>query len=98
MNFSKFYMYESLTIPGQFRLLHLEPGTGDIYFTLSNAHLDDNPAYEAIAYCWGDAKDTRVVYCHAAPINITNSLFTALWRLRRLVETRVVWADAVCIN
>ncbi|KAH6695655.1 heterokaryon incompatibility protein-domain-containing protein [Plectosphaerella plurivora] len=98
MTSPKSYTYDSLTIPGQFRLLHLEPGTGDIHFTLSNAHLDDNPAYEAISYCWGDAKDTRVVHCHGVPINITYSLFTALQRLRRLDETRIVWADAVCIN
>jgi heterokaryon incompatibility protein (HET) len=94
------YLYEELTdpVPGQFRLLHLEPGTGDVHFTLSNAHLDDNPVYEAISYCWGDAKDTRVVHCHGVPINITNSLFTALLRLRKLDETRILWADAVCIN
>jgi hypothetical protein len=79
------------------RLLHLQPGSGDddIHFTLHAVRLSDKPAYEAISYCWGDASDTREVYCDGAPLRVTNSLFK---RLRRQDAVRVLWADAICIN
>ncbi len=82
------------------RLLHLQPGSGDdsIHFTLHTVKLNDKPRYEAISYCWGDPSDTREVYCDSAPLHVTNSLYSALKRLRRKDSVRILWADAVCIN
>ena len=82
------------------RLLHLQPGSGDddIRFTLHAVRLSDKPSYEALSYCWGDAKDTRQVYCEGAVLHVTTSLYTGLKRLRKEDVVRVLWADAVCIN
>ena len=91
-------IYEPLPGSNHIRLLHLEPGTGNIQFTLRPVSLDDKPEYEAVSYCWGDVSDTRPVYCGTISLEITNSLHTALRRLRYEKEIRVLWADAICIN
>lgn len=83
---------------GFIRLLKLKPGNNDIHFTLDTVRLADHPEYEAISYCWGEATDTRVVYCEGIPLNVTVSLYTALRHLRLPDKTRILWADAVCIN
>ncbi|KAH6641060.1 heterokaryon incompatibility protein-domain-containing protein [Chaetomium tenue] len=93
------YQYERLTHDDEIRLLHLEPGSGDdIHFTLHPVRLGDRPPYEAISYCWGDPKDTCMVYCDGKTLHITKSLYTGLRRLRKDDEVRVLWADAVCID
>ncbi|KAK3349163.1 heterokaryon incompatibility protein-domain-containing protein [Lasiosphaeria hispida] len=96
---AKPYIYEPLSGSDQIRLLHLEPGTGDICFALRPVSLADEPRYEAISYCWGDPTDTRVVYCEGLELHVTASLHAALARLRRPGEPpRCLWADAVCID
>lgn len=92
------YEYEPLTEPRQIRLLHLLPGIDEVHFTLELINLNNNPDYEAVSYCWGDAADTRTVYCEEQPLQITVSLFTALRQLRLPDRCRTLWADAVCIN
>lgn len=92
------YQYKKLKEPRQIRLLYLLPGTGKICFNLESVNLDDDPEYEAISYCWGNAKDTRTVYCEKDSLQITVSLFTALKQLRLPDRPRTLWADAVCIN
>jgi hypothetical protein len=93
------FRYHPLTHDDEIRLLHLKPGSGDdIHFTLHSVRLGEQPSYEAISYCWGDASDTREVYCNGQLLSITNSLYTGLKRLRKEDTVRVLWADAVCIN
>lgn len=91
------FKYEPLS-SGQIRLLHLHPGIGDIHFTLEAVNLEDTLNYEAISYCWGNPDDTQTVYCDGHPLQVTISLFTALKRLRLQEQSRVLWADAVCID
>ncbi|KPM35593.1 hypothetical protein AK830_g10990 [Neonectria ditissima] len=90
-------VYEPLG-PREIRLLHLQPGEQEIHITLEPVSLDDNPEYEAISYCWGETVDMHTVYCGDASLQITNSLFTALKRLRLPNRPRTLWADAVCID
>ncbi|KAH7124829.1 heterokaryon incompatibility protein-domain-containing protein [Dactylonectria estremocensis] len=92
------YQYKKLEEPRQTRLLHLLPGTGELYFNLESVNLDGNPQYEAISYCWGNAKDTQTVYCEKDSLQITVSLFSALKQLRFPDKPRTLWADAICIN
>ena len=93
------YIYERLPRAGQIRLLELQPGTGDIHFTLTTACLHEKPEYEVISYCWGDASNPKTVYCDGkSGIQVTNSLYTALQRFRKPDQARTLWADAVCIN
>ncbi|KAK5117433.1 hypothetical protein LTR85_008818 [Meristemomyces frigidus] len=55
--------------------------------------------YEAISYAWGPP-----IFAHVIKLNsdthqaITESLYTALQRLRWTDQARVLWADALCIN
>lgn len=92
------YVYEERLGPGQIRLLFLAPGTEDVHFRLQVANLEHDLEYEAISYCWGDPADTREVYCDQKPLQVTNSLFTALKQLRFANQPRTLWADAICIN
>jgi hypothetical protein len=91
-------MYQPLTGRLQIRLLVLKPGTEEVHIMLKHANLEASPEYEAISYCWGDPADTRTVYCNDEPLEIANSLFTALKQLRRTDQSRTLWADAICIN
>lgn len=93
------YVYEPLA-PGFIRLLYLQPGVEDedIHFRLQHVSVDDATHYEAISYHWGDPAETKDVYCESKSLQITVSLFAAFKRLRLPDATRVLWADAVCIN
>jgi hypothetical protein len=85
------------------RLLKLQPGDtqDDIECELEVATYEDSKhCYEAISYCWGDAKDTVPIVCHGVHVNVTRNLCDALRRFRTLPGTsaRLLWADALCIN
>ncbi|RKL33937.1 hypothetical protein BFJ72_g9719 [Fusarium proliferatum] len=61
-------------------------------------------AYEALSYTWGapDSSSERKITVISQGINrsmaISGSLHAALRELRRNDASRVVWADAICIN
>jgi hypothetical protein len=54
--------------------------------------------YEAISYVWGDASDTTQIVCSVKLLVIPKSLETALKRFRHFKTSRILWADAICIN
>jgi hypothetical protein len=64
--------------------------------------LDENTQYEALSYCWGDAKDKRLVSMQQPEgrfkLQVNRNLHTALRYLRLSDKLRVLWIDAVCIN
>jgi hypothetical protein len=82
--------------------------------TLHPTNFGEPGEYEALSYTWGDPTDVRVIHCSsgsasesASPafngdregqMHITTSLYTALRRFRDPETTRVLWADAICIN
>ncbi|KAM5369986.1 hypothetical protein ACJZ2D_008669 [Fusarium nematophilum] len=93
--------YEPLPSDHYIRLIRLNPGVLDdpVHLSLIPTSLDSNPAFEALSYAWGDAtSDPRVVHCHEALLQVGQSLHSALVHLRHQTETRVLWADAICIN
>jgi hypothetical protein len=59
---------------------------------------DDDLRYEAISYAWGDPTDRKTMICNETVTSTTRSLFEALQRFRYVSTTRVLWADALCIN
>ncbi|KAL8719248.1 MAG: hypothetical protein Q9225_003733 [Loekoesia sp. 1 TL-2023] len=66
---------------------------------LSVASLDERPIYyHALSYCWGTAPATRLINIGAAQIAITETLESALRRLRSVHQYCIVWVDALCIN
>ncbi|GKU04901.1 unnamed protein product [Fusarium langsethiae] len=54
--------------------------------------------FEAISYVWGQASFEEFLVTPGGFIRITPSLSSILRRLRHVEETRLYWADGVCIN
>ncbi|KAH7409029.1 heterokaryon incompatibility protein-domain-containing protein [Cadophora sp. MPI-SDFR-AT-0126] len=96
----KIYTYEQIPSNGFIRLLTLEAGFKDrpLRGSLKHVHIDKLPRYEALSYCWGSPDKPRSIELDDETINITESLYSALVRLRRLTKSRLIWADALCIN
>jgi len=93
-------LYPTRLSNGQMRLLHILPSQtpeSPILCELRQYEVDDNPAYEALSYCWGDSNDRREILCNGTTHLVTASLYNALVRLRLTSEVRIVWADALCI-
>lgn len=55
--------------------------------------------FEALSYCWGSSTESRSISVDGVEgFRVTDNLFAALRRLRRLGEERTLWIDHVCIN
>jgi hypothetical protein len=82
------------------RVLELFPGSPPepIRCYLRHVLLFNHPKYEALSYCWADSPKQQIIVCNGALLEITESLFTALIWLRSDKQSRVLWADAICIN
>jgi hypothetical protein len=99
------YIYSPLA-ERSFRLLVLFPGTGDeeIKFQLLHTHINNPPTFEAISYAWGDGKKTAKVYSFQNMANegrvlwVSQNLHDALKQFRYSSTSRILWADAMCIN
>ncbi|KAI3320689.1 heterokaryon incompatibility protein-domain-containing protein [Xylariaceae sp. AK1471] len=62
-------------------------------------NLDIDPFYDAISYTWGDPVFTEeIIIDEVFRLDITLNLRDALVRFRTPLETRSIWADAICIN
>ena len=94
------YQYKKLRHSDEIRLLILAPGTSSnpLHCKLVHTRLSLNPEYEALSYAWGDSSKPRQVFCDHRVIDVTESLYAALRRLRDLTKARTIWADAICIN
>jgi hypothetical protein len=99
------YQYRSLQSSSHIRLLHLHPDedlrSPDVHCEIEQVDLatDPPPLYEALSYVWGsDEKPSRISCGQKTGIPLTASLYHALRDLRRPSETRILWADAICIN
>ncbi|KAF4453928.1 hypothetical protein F53441_3453 [Fusarium austroafricanum] len=99
-------IYSPLPTDGQFRLLEILPGDSEtIRCKLHVCSLKENEtAYEALSYTWGthgtsDGHRIEIITDGKShPLAVTESLNVALRDLRRSNASRLVWADAVCIN
>ncbi|KAK5947802.1 hypothetical protein OHC33_011172 [Knufia fluminis] len=93
-------MYLELTKEHIIRLIELLPGLPHdrVRIRLSIHELEHAPEYDAISYVWGNANDRVEITCNGKPILITASLNAAFRRIRLKEHSRIVWADAVCIN
>ncbi|KFA79077.1 hypothetical protein S40288_07030 [Stachybotrys chartarum IBT 40288] len=93
------YPYRRLG-PQSIRLLRILPGVDHhtVRCSLEEADVRRPAHYEALSYCWGDAKDKLTISCNGLPFEVTRSLHSALIRLRLANQARLIWADAICIN
>ncbi|RKK49747.1 hypothetical protein BFJ67_g6769 [Fusarium oxysporum f. sp. cepae] len=86
----------------EIRLIKLHPGSGDdpLRADILHASLDSDVVgrYEAVSYAWEDGHTTNKLETPRGILLITPSLFHALHRFRLKEESRILWADAVCIN
>lgn len=84
----------------EIRVASLLPGrwSDEISCTLSTVSLDEEPAFEALSYTWGDPKDTVSIYLDNFVFQATRNLQSALRRLRSSSKPVTIWIDAVCIN
>ncbi|KAF2246905.1 heterokaryon incompatibility, partial [Trematosphaeria pertusa] len=65
---------------------------------LFEASLDEKPTFEALSYVWGDPQSRKRIRCSGKNLSVTRSLALALNRIRNPTTSRIVWADAICIN
>ncbi|USP74030.1 hypothetical protein yc1106_01304 [Curvularia clavata] len=61
-------------------------------------NIDDAPAYEALSYAWGESTSSIEIRCNGQPVTIRSELSHAWTKLRSPDTTRIIWADALCIN
>ncbi|KAK3357967.1 heterokaryon incompatibility protein-domain-containing protein [Lasiosphaeria hispida] len=83
------------------RLVVIHPSTdldAPISCSLRVVDLDKDPRYEALSYCWGDAKITADILVENTVLPVTTNLVAALRQLRRADGEREMWIDAICIN
>ena len=82
------------------RLVELMPGANHepISLRLLIAELGYHPEYEAVSYVWGNPRQPTSILCNGRPLDITVSLNEVFRRVRYPDRSRLLWADAVCIN
>jgi hypothetical protein len=95
---------------GEIRVLELKPGSGDspIVFSLKHVSLLEPLQYEAISYVWGNGLDLHYINFEEnssdsirpfrKSVTVTRNLRDALQQFRDPVQSRTIWADALCIN
>lgn len=87
-----------------FRLLELLPSSdrqSPLHCCLRIAELANPPTYDAISYVWRvfrDDRDDATIQCEGHTLPITANLARALRGVRDAHTSRLIWADAVCIN
>jgi hypothetical protein len=97
------HTYAPLPGPGFIRLMHVEPALHadtPLRFSFQIAELARVVAkYEAVSYTWGRPILKHPLYIDDRTyVSVTQNLDKALRRLRHPATTRVLLADAVCIN
>jgi hypothetical protein len=66
--------------------------------TLEPRFLDSGADYEAISYHWGSSTAFGTIVCDGKELQVPANLCSALKHLRYKDRSRVLWADAACIN
>lgn len=93
-------MYLELIRGNIIRLIELLPGDPDdeVEIRLHIHELQYAPSYETISYVWGSSLRSNRIECNGKEFYVTASLDAAFRRIRLYDRSRIVWADAICIN
>lgn len=105
-------LYRDELLPDHIRLLEILPGSEEnIECRLHVAKLSEVVnGYEALSYTWQPGYSSRLWYgrqqdapipkinCNGHITEVGANLFAALRRIRHSITSRIVWADALCIN
>ena len=93
------YIYNPLKDANSVRFVRLLPATGGgIHCDIFRASLTAKVNYIALSYAWGCTERTRPITCNGRRLYVTESLLSALQRLRLPTEPRLFWIDALCID
>jgi len=94
------YQYQSLPSESSFRVLELLPGDeqDEISYILHFVDWNHPPSYEALSYTWGDTRVKIPTVCGEKLLEVMPNLHEGLRHLRQKACSRMLWADAVCIN
>ncbi|KAE9375259.1 HET-domain-containing protein [Stipitochalara longipes BDJ] len=104
---SKSRIYESLPCDDCIRILEILPGIEDqVQCHLHVALLAQNKfTYEALSYTWelNDDKNSNEtsrpsIYCNGLEISSGKNLHDAIRKIRSPGNSKMIWADAICIN
>jgi Heterokaryon incompatibility protein (HET) len=95
--------YKYTALPGEdyIRILELLPGQGNEVISCrlhTRAAAEVHDTYKAISYVWGNPNETVVVFCNNRIVRVTVNLADALRAIRNPQKSKLVWADAICIN
>src|SRR5437763_6732464 len=101
-----------LTSGDEIRLIQLYPGHegSPLKARIQYRHLSENPDYQALSYTWGSPFNQdhpswnryqvpatqHDLYMNNGVIKVTESLHSALLRLRQPVKALIFWVDAIC--
>ncbi|KAI1084498.1 heterokaryon incompatibility protein-domain-containing protein [Whalleya microplaca] len=98
------YTYDDIGTRDSFRILRLH-GSSDhesaIHCDLVKRSLyDQEPAYEALSYCWGGQTLSQTVFCNGQRLGVTKNCESAMRRFRPVADNskRFIWIDAICID
>lgn len=93
-------IYAPLAATDAFRLMVLQPGQRHepIVVQLHTVSAGSVTEYDAISYVWGNPQQTVSILCNGISTNVTVNLHAALVQIRSQDISRVLWADALCIN
>jgi hypothetical protein len=86
---------------GEIRLITLLPSTepsASIRCEIFPTSLEEEPAFEALSYVWGDTTPSSQIFVNEDEFNVTMSLETALRHIRDHNAAITLWIDAICIN
>jgi hypothetical protein len=85
----------------EIRVLLLQPSKdleAQVQSCRKKVSLNDNPAFEALSYAWGDPTLVESILLDDQVFKVTLSAWSALKALRYDDRPRVLWIDAICIN
>lgn len=101
----RLYQHTPLREHTSTRLLSLLPGEHGTPLQCEITECEDsfNTSYEALSYTWGEPEFPKVIHVNDSSgksqyIRITQNLYNALQRLRKVDAPRSMWIDALCID
>lgn len=98
---SEEYIYSLLEGETWIRLVEILPGKHEEVLRCRIHHVSQskNPPYEALSYTWGELNLCCSALIEGKPLMINANLHSALKALRYdNLASRILWADAICIN
>jgi hypothetical protein len=92
-------VYHPLPTPSSIRILDLYTGETNEHIRCKLRFVDldlENNSYTGLSYCCGDPVDPIVIECDGQKTWITQSLYSALRKIRDIMPPATLWVDTLC--